>query len=81
MRARTRNVLTVAALVYIGVVVWSFIWLPLGTFNVLLVTTVVPLVWLVLAFCRWSAYQGAERYARDVEKVHGPRAGTRVGVR
>jgi hypothetical protein len=80
MRARTRNVLTVAALVYIGLVGYLFGEMPLRSFNVLLATTVVPLVWLVWAFCRWSAYQHSNRWARDIEKVHGPQP-VRAGAR
>lgn len=79
MRARTRNVLSLAALVYIGVVAWSFTVLPLGVFNVLLVTVVVPLVWLVLAFCYWSTHQHSTSVARDIKKVHGHRQ-VRVGA-
>lgn len=70
--ARTRTLLTVAALVYIGVVVALFGDVPLRVFNVLLALVVVPLVWLIATFARWSAHQHSARWARDIEKVHGP---------
>jgi hypothetical protein len=73
MRARTRNTLTLAALVYIATVGYLFTVLALRTFNVLLATVVVPLLWLVWAFARWSAYQHSARWARDIKKVHSGR--------
>jgi small-conductance mechanosensitive channel len=79
MRARTRNILTVVSLVYISAVAYLFTVLSLRTFNALLATVVVPLVWLVWSFCRWSAHQHSERWARDIEKVHGSRP-VRQGV-
>jgi putative effector of murein hydrolase len=54
---------------------------PLSTLNPLLVSLAVPLVWLIWAFARWSAYQHAARWARDIEKVHGPQVVTAGRVR
>jgi uncharacterized membrane protein YhaH (DUF805 family) len=73
MSARTRNLLTLAALVWLAVTARLAFVLPLPTVNVLLAVAVVPLVWVVLAFCHWSATHHATRYARDVDKVHAGR--------
>jgi hypothetical protein len=69
----TRTVVTLAALAYIVLVGYLFTVVPLQVFNVLLVTVVVPMVWLIAAFARWSAHQHANRWSRDIAKVHGGR--------
>ncbi len=84
MRARTRRSLTAVSVLWIGVVVWLFPRVPLQVFNVLLVTVVVPWVWLLWAFCRASAHQHADKWARAVDKVHNggrPRPLPSVGAR
>lgn len=81
MKARTRNILTLVSLGYVGMVGALVGRVPLSTLNVLLVTVAVPMVWLIWAFCRWSAYQHASRWARDIEKVHGPQRQTAGAVR
>lgn len=83
MSPRTRAVLNVVALVYVTAVGVLFGDVALRVFNLLLASTVVPLVWLIWVFCRWSAHQHANRWARDIAKVHGNgslqnRAGERV---
>lgn len=71
VKARIRNTLTLLSLAFLVGVVVSISRIPLATLNLLLVLTVVPLVWLIWAFCHWSAYQHASRWARDIAKVHG----------
>jgi len=73
MTARRRRALTLAASTYLAALVVLFGDVSLQVFNLLLVVAVAPLLWLLWAFCRWSAHQHANRYARDVEKVHGGR--------
>lgn len=69
MRARTRWVLTVASVLWIAdlVVLWPHLSARL---EWLVATAVVPLVWLIWSFCRWSAHQHANRWARDIDRVH-----------
>lgn len=74
MRTRTRRALTVVSLAYILLVGSLIRVVPLPVLNVLLATLVVPLVWLIWAFARWSAHQHADRWARDIQKVHGGRS-------
>jgi hypothetical protein len=73
MTAKTRRILTAAAVLHMTVVGYLSTHVPLRTFNILLATLVVPLVWLVWAFCRWSAHQHANRWARDIRTVQGGR--------
>lgn len=74
MRPQTRRILTVLSTLYMALTGWLFTVMPLRPFNVLLATVVLPLVWLVWEFCRWSAHQHSARWARDIAKVHGPAA-------
>lgn len=76
MSAARRHTLTVGCFVHIVVVIALFGDVTLPMFNALLMTTVLPGLWLLGSFCRWSAHQHAARYARDVDKVH-----RRVGAR
>jgi hypothetical protein len=71
MTARTRRTLTAVAVLWFAVVVWSLTVLPVSLpFNALLASLVVPMVWLLGSFARASAHQHANRWARDIEKVH-----------
>lgn len=72
MKARTRWPLTLAAVAWIGAVAWSWPHLP-AVWEWLVGTVVVPWVWLMWSFTRWSAHQHADREARAIEKVHGGR--------
>jgi hypothetical protein len=67
------RVLTAVSLLYAGLLLYLIPRVPLPLLNALLAVSVVPMVWLIWAFCRWSAHQHANRYARDVQKVHGTR--------
>lgn len=68
-----RRALTAASLLWFAVVGFCTGHIPLKVLNVLLVLSAVPMVWLLWAFCRWSAHQHAEKWARDIAKVHGGR--------
>jgi hypothetical protein len=74
VRARTRNALTLVSLAYIAGVVLTVGRVPLSTLNILLIVAAGPLMWLIWAFCRWSAYQHSARWAKDIERVHGTAA-------
>lgn len=68
-----RRALTAAAVSYLVALGPVFGEVSLPVFNALLIGAVLPLVWLIAVFCIWSAHQHADRYARDVEKIHGGR--------
>jgi hypothetical protein len=72
--ARTRRILTAVSLLYVAAVVYAETKIPVSPmFNALLATLAVPMVWLIWVFARASAYQHANRWARDIAKVHGAR--------
>jgi hypothetical protein len=81
VNALTRHILTAVSGFYIAAVVLLFGRVPLSVLNDLLAVAVVPLVWLIWAFARWSVYEDATRHARDIEKVHGQQAVTEGRVR
>lgn len=71
VKTTTRRMLTAVSMAYIVLVGFLSQVVPLPVFNPLLATVAAPLVWLIWAFSRWSAHQHADRWARDIEKVHG----------
>ena len=71
MSARTRKILTASSVLYVVLVVFPATWLPMPWFNLQLALMAVPLVWLIGSFARFSAHQHANRWARDIQKVHG----------
>jgi hypothetical protein len=71
--ATTRRVLTAVAVAWFAGVGVAVSRVPLTVLNLLLVSLAVPLVWLIWAFARWSAYQHADREAAAVRKVKGGR--------
>lgn len=73
MKARTRRILTAAAVLQVVMVGFLFTHVSLRTFNVLLASLVVPLVWLLWVGARASAHQHANSYARDIRKVQDGR--------
>lgn len=81
MKPQIRIALGRVSIVYIAALAYLFGDIPLKWFNLLLAVAVVPTVWLIWAFCNWSANQHGKRYARDVEKVHGRRPETAGRVR
>jgi type VI protein secretion system component VasK len=81
VKATTRYILTAASAIYVGTLIVLVGRVPLSVLNDLLAVAVVPLVWLIWAFARWSVYQDASRHARDIEKVHGQQAVTEGRVR
>jgi hypothetical protein len=71
---KARASLTAVSAAYVVVVGMLFRHVPPTVFNLLLATVAAPLVRLLWAFARFSAQQHARRWARDIEKVHAPRA-------
>lgn len=72
MSARTRRVLAVVAVLWIAALGWAWPHLsPAG--ELLLVTLIVPVQYLLWVLCRASAHQHANRWARDIARAHAGR--------
>lgn len=72
MKARTRRLLAAVALLWIAGLVWAWPHLsPAG--ELLLVTLIAPVQYLVWVLCRASAHQHANRWARDIARAHASR--------
>jgi hypothetical protein len=72
--ARTRRILTAVSLLYVAAVVYTETKIPVSLmFNALLATLAAPMVWLIWVFARASAHQHANRWARDIQRVHAGR--------
>jgi hypothetical protein len=73
VKARTRHLLSIVSSLYLITVGVLFTHVPLRTFNLLLATCVVPMVWLLARLAVWLVYRDAKRWARDIEKVNASR--------